>query len=134
MKIVNCILAFMMVLSFAQCSKEEHENETKIEVYQTIWQGTLTDSSGKEYYVMYSFGSESSGDFLYNTKKDEPFKDYNSFEYRLEGHILRISPIVPNNIFAGYWWITRYDGNNMTLLKEPDTVEQSIMTLKKVLQ
>lgn len=57
MKIVKCILSILLVVIFAQCGKDDEKVDDliKVSVFQTMWEGTLKDSQGKEYAVRLLF-------------------------------------------------------------------------------
>ena len=51
----------MLVVIFAQCGKDDEKVDDliKVSVFQTMWEGTLKDSQGKEYAVRLLFDYES---------------------------------------------------------------------------
>lgn len=122
----------MLTLVFVQCGHDEEEELNDKSLFQTMWEGTFTDENDKEYQVLIEFSSKDAGGYYYKTDKDQSFKYSHSFFYEFDGKIVLIGRI-NDDLLTGYWWITDYNGKEMTLLRNAEASNECVLKLKKVI-
>lgn len=125
------MLIFSIVI--LSCSDDKKDNLQTIRLEQTNWGGKMVTTALNEvleYKAGISFYTSNSGfyDLLSISNEETPLKS--DFKYSIDDQMLHIEG---NSFLKGYWFITKYDEENLVL--EQGTggdILKTVLTLSKV--
>ena len=135
MKSIKIYLAFIALIVFLGGCSHEDDNFNN-ELYQTQWKGTLEipiNSTYKKCNITISFLTTSGGEYsAEDFNSFVGFSSYSIFNYSIDNKIITISGGYDNGLY-GEWWIVKSSKNTLVLKRNPNTQNESTLTIKQTL-
>lgn len=134
----SLILIFLLFLSCSSNNDNPKYEYTEESLKNTAWKGNLQDSDGKMTDVMIYFETkEYSFLWLKKDPDDVAFTNVYSISYSLDNKLLSIysnSWDHDSFIINGQWWLTQSTELSISLVRDPETKNQSILQLTKIIK
>lgn len=131
-------LLSILCLIFAGCSNDDEGADSTFsepKLYQTQWEGSLQFKDSEEiktYHINISFETESRGRYFSdNLGEHSQYSDKTTIEYEMTDSIITIFGGV-HNLVLGDWWIDKSTEDELALVREPNTPNESILILTKL--